>query len=151
MLLGTFGSAKASIEFARLHGLPVPAGSRRRLADDKVAIDSIVGDVHGKDVIVLDDEIATGGSMLELIDRLDQEGVGQIAIACMQGIFAGKAIERFRAADRIAEIVTTNTVPIPGEQRLSNMTILSIAPLLPKAIHNIHEGEPVSSLFVHTL
>ena len=145
------GNAKAASQFARLLGLPVAAGSKRRLADDKVVIDSIVGDVHGKDVIVLDDEIATGGSMLELVNRIDQEGVGKISIACTHAIFSGKAIERFGACERISEIVTTNTVPIPAEKRLPNMTTLSIAPLLSKAIHNIHEGESVSSLFVHTL
>src|SRR5690606_33427954 len=80
------GNAKAASQFARLLGLPVAAGSKRRLADDKVVIDSIVGDVRGKDVIVLDDEIATGGSILEMIDRLDQEGVGEISIACTHGI-----------------------------------------------------------------
>jgi ribose-phosphate pyrophosphokinase len=145
------GNAKAATQFARLLGLPVAAGSKRRISDDKVVIDSIVGDVHGKDVIVLDDEIATGGSIMELVDRIDRERVGKISVACTHGIFSGTAIERFAAADRISEIVTTNTVPVPDHKRLPNMTILSIAPLLADAIHNIHEGESVSSLFVHTL
>lgn len=145
------GNAKAATQFARILGLPVAAGSKRRLADDKVVIDAIVGDVAGRDVIVLDDEIATGGSMLELIDRIDQEGVGRISIACTHGIFSGKAIERFGGVDRIGEIVTTNTVPIPEHKRLPNMTVLSIAPLLARAIHNIHEGASVSSLFPNTL
>jgi len=145
------GNAKPSAQFARLLGLPVAAGSKRRLADDKVVIDAIVGDVDGKDVIVLDDEIATGGSMLELIECLDRHNAGHISIACTHGIFSGKAIERFAAMDRVDEIVTTNTVPIPPEKRLPNMTVLSIAPLLARAIHNIHEGESVSQLFVNTL
>jgi ribose-phosphate pyrophosphokinase len=145
------GNAKAATQFARLLGLPVAAGSKRRLADDKVVIDAIVGDVEGKDVIVLDDEIATGGSMLELIDHIDKEGARKISIACTHAIFSGKAIERFAECTRIDEIVTTNTVPIPEHKRLPNMTILSIAPLLARAIHNIHEGESVSSLFMHTL
>jgi ribose-phosphate pyrophosphokinase len=145
------GNAKAATQFARLLGLPVAAGSKRRLADDKVVIDAIVGDVAGKDVIVLDDEIATGGSMLELIDHIDKEGARKISVACTHAIFSGKAIERFAATERIEEIVTTNTVPIPEHKRLPNMTILSIAPLLARAIHNIHEGESVSSLFMHTL
>jgi ribose-phosphate pyrophosphokinase len=85
------------------------------------------------------------------VDRLDQEGVGRISVACTHGIFSGKAIERFAAADRIDEFVTTNTVPIPDHKQLPNMTILSIAPLLAKAIDHIHEGESVSSLFVNTL
>ena len=145
------GNAKPATQFARLLGLQVAAGSKRRLSDDKVVIDAIVGDVDGKDVIVLDDEIATGGSMLELIDCLDRHNVGRISIACTHGIFSGKAIERFSSTNRIDEIITTNTVPIPVEKQLPNMTVLSIAPLLAKAIHNIHEGESVSQLFVHTL
>ena len=145
------GNAKSATQFARLLGLPVAAGSKRRLADDQVVIDAIVGDVDGRDVIVLDDEIATGGSILELVEKLDEHGVGRICVACTHGIFSGKAIERFRASDRVDEIVTTNTVPISEEKRLPNMTILSIAPLLARAIHNIHAGESVSRLFVHTL
>lgn len=145
------GNAKPATQFARLLGLTVAAGSKRRLTDDEVVIDAIVGDVEGKDVIVLDDEIATGGSMLELIECLDRHNVGRISVACTHGIFSGRAIERFAATDRIDEIVTTNTVPIPPEKRLPNMTILSIAPLLARAIHNIHEGESVSQLFVNTL
>lgn len=145
------GNAKSATQFARLLGLPVAAGSKQRLTDDKVVIDAIVGDVDGKDVIVLDDEIATGGSMLELIEKLDEHNVGRISIACTHGIFSGKAIERFATADRIDEIVTTNTVPIPAAKRLPNMTVLSIAPLLADAIHNINEGESVSRLFVNTL
>lgn len=145
------GNAKAATQFSRLLGLQVAAGSKRRIADDKVVIDAIVGDVEGKDVIVLDDEIATGGSMLELIDCLDRHHVGRISIACTHGIFSGQAIERFSNTDRIDEIITTNTVPIPPEKQLPNMTILSIAPLLARAIHNIHEGESVSQLFVNTL
>lgn len=145
------GNAKPATQFARLLGLTVAAGSKRRLTDDEVVIDAIVGDVEGKDVIVLDDEIATGGSMLELIECLDRHNVGRISVACTHGIFSGRAIERFAATDRIDEIVTTNTVPIPPEKRLPNMTVLSIAPLLARAIHNIHEGESVSQLFVNTL
>src|SRR4028119_2232157 len=59
------GNAKTATQFARLRGLPVAAGSKQRLADERVVIDAIVGDVSGKDVLVLDDEIATGGSIME--------------------------------------------------------------------------------------
>lgn len=144
------GNAKQATKFAHSLKLPVAAGSKRRMADDKVKVDMIVGDVAGKDVIVLDDEIATGGSMVEIVEKLDEAGANRISIACTHGLFAGSAIERFRAlGDRIDEIVTTNTVPLTPEKRLPNMTVLSIAPLLASAIHNIHCGESVSQLFVH--
>lgn len=144
------GNAKQATKFARLLGLPVAAGSKSRLADDKVKVDMIVGDVAGKDAIVLDDEIATGGSMIEIVEKIAEAGARRISIACTHGLFSGPAIERFRAAgDRIDEIITTNTVPLTPEKMLPNMTVLSIAPLLASAIHNIHCGESVSQLFVH--
>ena len=144
------GNAKQATKFAHLLGLPVAAGSKRRMADDKVKVDMIVGDVKGKDAIVLDDEIATGGSMIEIVEKIAEAGARRISIACTHGLFSGPAIERFRAAgDRIDEIITTNTVPLTPEKMLPNMTVLSIAPLLASAIHNIHCGESVSQLFVH--
>ena len=143
------GNAKPATQFARQLGLPVAAGSKQRLADDQVVIDAIVGDVTGKDVIVLDDEIATGGSIVELLDRLREHGVGRIAIACTHGLFTGKAVDRFRVQPAVAEIVTTNTTPLtPEKLRLPNLSVLSIAPLFSEAIRRIHEGESISSLFV---
>lgn len=142
------GNAKSATAFARLLGLPVAAGNKQRLADDRVVTDTIVGDVEGRDVIVIDDEIANGGTMLELLHRLRERHVGRIAIVCTHGLFTGKAIERLGSQPDIAEIVTTNTVPVPPEKRLPNMTVLSIAPLLADAIQHIHNGESVSSLFI---
>ncbi len=75
------GNAKTATQFARLLGLPVAAGSKQRLADDRVVIDAIVGDVAGKKAIMLDDEIATGGSIIELLDRLKDLGCTEAAVA----------------------------------------------------------------------
>ena len=91
------GNAKTATQFARLLGLPVAAGSKQRLADDRVVIDAIVGDVAGKRAIILDDEIATGGSIIELLDRLKDRGCTQAAVACTHGLFAGAAVERLRS------------------------------------------------------
>jgi ribose-phosphate pyrophosphokinase len=143
------GNAKNATQFARSLGLPVAAGSKQRLADDKVVIDAIVGDVRGKNVIILDDEIATGGSILELLRKLRELDVQRISLACTHGLFTGRAIERLASCD-LQEIVTTNTVPVPAEKRLPNMTVLSIAPIMGEAIHRIHHGESVSSLFTHS-
>ena len=108
-----FGNAKTATQFSRLLGLNVAAGSKRRLADDRVVIDSIVGDVQGKRAIVLDDEIATGGSIVELLDRLADQGCTGAAVACTHGLFVGKAVERLRQHPMITEVVTTDTVPAP--------------------------------------
>jgi ribose-phosphate pyrophosphokinase len=141
------GNAKEAEAFARSLGLPVAAGIKQRVSDDRVVITSIVGDVTGRDVIVLDDEVANAGTLVELLDRLRERGVRRIDIATTHGLFTGPAIERLRRQTDVTEIVTTNTVPLPPEKRLPHMTVLSVAPLLGEAIRRIHHGESVSELF----
>ncbi len=140
-----FGNAKTASQFARLLGLSVAAGSKQRKADDKVVIDTIVGDVAGKRAIILDDEIATGGSIIELMDKLAEYGVTEASVACTHGLFAGKAVERLRDHPMISEVVTTDTVPRPANW--PDLKVRSVAPLFAEAIARIHAGESVSSLF----
>jgi len=140
-----FGNAKTATQFARLLGLPVAAGSKKRLADDQVVIDNIVGDVEGKRAIVLDDEIATGGSIVELLERLAEQGCTEASVACTHGLFVGKALDRLREHPMISEVVTTDTVPPPPDWPA--LEVRSVAGLFAAAIDRIHAGESVSSLF----
>ena len=139
------GNAKTATQFARLLGLPVAAGSKQRLGDDRVVIDAIVGDVAGKRAIILDDEIATGGSIIELLERLAEQGCQEAAVACTHGLFAGKAVERLRTHPMVSEVVTTDTVPAPTDW--PELRVRSVAGLFAEAISRIHAGESVSSLF----
>lgn len=141
------GNAKQASHFARMLELPVAAGSKQRLSDDRVVIDAIVGDVDGKNVIVIDDEIANGGTIVEVLQKLRERNVKRISVACTHGLFTGPCIERLRAEPDVAEFVTTDTVPLPAAKQLPNMTVLSVAPLLGEAIRRIHDGESVSGLF----
>jgi ribose-phosphate pyrophosphokinase len=141
------GNAKEASHLARILKLPVAAGSKKRLSDDKVVIEALVGDVDGKNVIVLDDEIANGGTILEVLEKLRERRVKRIAVACTHGLFTGRAIQRLRDQADVDEIVTTDTVPVAPDKRLPNMTVLSVAPLLSEAIRRIHVGESVSGLF----
>jgi len=139
------GNAKNATLFARLLGLSVAAGNKQRLADDRVIIDSIVGDVAGKRAIVLDDEIATGGSMIELLDKLAEAGSPGAAVVCTHGLFAGPAVDRLNRHPLITEVVSTDTVPAPSG--LERHVVVSVADLFAEAIARIHAGESVSSLF----
>ena len=143
------GYAKPAAAFARTLGLPVAAGAKQRFSDERVAITSIIGDVDGRKVIVLDDEIARGSTVLELLTRLREHHVPSVRIACTHGLFCDGALERIAAAPEVSEIVCTNTVPIPDGpgERHSKLTVLSIASPLAEAIRRIHEGESVSALF----
>jgi len=145
------GNAKSASHFARLLRLPVAAGSKQRLSDEKVIIEAIVGDVEGKNVIMIDDEIANGGTVLEMLKLLREHHIGRVTVVTTHGLFTGKAIECLGAQPDIDEIVTTNTVPLPPEKRLPNMRILSVAPLFAEAIQRIHNGESISSLFADTM
>jgi ribose-phosphate pyrophosphokinase len=140
------GNAKTANQFARLLGVPVAAGSKLRLADDRVVIEAIVGDVAGKRAIVLDDEIATGGSILELLGKLEEAGCPEIAVACTHGLFTGSAVGRLREHPAITEMVTTDTVP-PPLASWPELQVRSVATLFAEAIHRSHIGESVSSLF----
>ncbi len=141
------GNAKEAAAFARLLGIPVAAGAKQRFSDDRVTIASVIGEVAGRDVIVLDDEIAKGSTVLELLDRLRELGAGTVRVACTHGLFAAGALDRLGAQPDVEEIVCTNTVPLPDGHDHKKLTVLSIAPALAEAMRRIHNGESVSALF----
>ena len=141
------GHAKRSAKLARALGIGVAAGDKQRLSDDRVYISDIIGDIRGKDVIVFDDEIATGGSIIELVSKLREKQARKIILACTHGVFSGPAIERLTAMDDIEEIVTTNTVPIGPDKRLGNMTVLSVGSIFGEAIQCNLLGQSVGQLF----
>lgn len=141
------GNAKSASHLAQLLKLPVAAGNKRRLSDDRVIIETLVGEVAGKHAIILDDEIANAGTMIEILALLRAQGARRISIACTHGLFTGQSIARLQAQPDIAEIVITNTVPLAPAKRLPQMRVLSVAPLLAEAIRRIHDGESISSLF----
>lgn len=144
------GHAKRAARLARSLGVGVAAGDKERLSDEHVHISGIIGDISGKDVIVFDDEIATGGSVMGLIEVLREQNARKITLACTHGVFSGQCIARFREmGDLIEEIVTTNTVPIPPEKRLPNMTVLSAAPIFGEAIRRNVTGQSVGALFAY--
>jgi ribose-phosphate pyrophosphokinase len=141
------GNAKAAAALARMLGLPVAAGAKERLSDDRVEITSIIGDVAGRDVIVLDDEIARGTTILEILDRLRDHGAGTVRIACTHGLFCDGALKRIAAVPEVQEIVCTNTVALADSERDPKLHVISLAAALAEAIRRIHEGESVSALF----
>jgi ribose-phosphate pyrophosphokinase len=144
------GNAKQASVLARMLGLPVAAGAKERHSDQSVTISSIIGNVAGRDVIVLDDEIARGSTVMELLARLRDAGAGQVRIACTHGLFRDGALQRIAAWPEVTEVVCTNTVPIPESERDQKLHVISLAPALAEAIRRVHVGESVSALFEAT-
>ena len=141
------GYAKSAAAFARRLGLPVAAGAKQRLSDSRVSISAIIGEVADRDVIIVDDEIARGTTVLELLSVLRRQEVRSISVACTHGLFADGALEKLAAAEDVTDIVSTNSVPAGVSH--PKLTVLSVAPALAEAIRRTHDGQSVSVLFQH--
>ncbi|HKR71339.1 MAG TPA: ribose-phosphate pyrophosphokinase [Streptosporangiaceae bacterium] len=141
------GNAKQAAALAKRLGLPVAAGAKERISDDKVTITSIIGDVAGRNVIVLDDEIARGTTIIEILARLREHGARSVRVACTHGLFCDGALKRIAAWPEVQEIVCTNTVAMAESEGTDRLHVISVAPALAEAIRRIHEGESVSALF----
>ena len=107
---------------------------------------NVIGDVRGKRAIIVDDEVDTAGTLTETIHALEREGVSEIYACATHGVLSGPAIDRIEASS-LAELVLTDTVPLPPAKRIGRITTLSIAPLIGEAIKRIHRGESVGALF----
>ena len=144
------GSAKAAAQFAKDLNLPVAAGNKERISDNQVIISGLVGrSVQGfKKAIIYDDEIATGGSMLELSRLLIKHGIEEIWVAGTHGVFVRGGLEKLAALPQITEIVTTDTVFIPPEKRHPKLHILSVAPIFGDAIRRNYLRESIGDLFI---
>ncbi|MBU1661598.1 MAG: ribose-phosphate pyrophosphokinase, partial [Chloroflexi bacterium] len=127
------------------------AGNKERVSDSEVRISGLVGNqVRGhKRALVYDDEIATGGSILELSRLLIEQGVEDILVVCTHGVFTRGGMYRLATIPEISEIVITDTVYTPLEQRHPKLTVLSVAAAFAGAIqHNFHR-ESLGDLFVY--
>jgi ribose-phosphate pyrophosphokinase len=106
----------------------------------------VVGDVRGQTCVVIDDMIDTAGTITKAVDALFEDGAAEVIIAATHAVMSGPAIERLRNS-RASEIVITDTLPIPDEWKFDRLTVLSIAPLLGRAIREVFEDGSVTSLF----
>ncbi|MBP7687224.1 MAG: ribose-phosphate pyrophosphokinase [Thermoflexales bacterium] len=141
------GYAKKGRNFAQALNLPMAFIEKRRSGNDaKAQALTVIGDVAGKAVILVDDEVDTAGSMLGAVNILKQSGAGDVYLCFTHPILSPPAVERLRSLP-LKEIITTNSVPIPEEKMLPNLTQLSVAPLLGEVIRRIHEGQSVGAIF----
>jgi ribose-phosphate pyrophosphokinase len=121
---------------------------KRRSGPTEIEAMHVIGEVEGRNVILVDDMISTGTSISEAARACRKEGAKDIYICATHAVFAGKAIEKLSKAP-VKEVVVTDTIPMDGkEKELGNLRILSIANLLGEAIRRIHHSESVSSLFL---
>jgi ribose-phosphate pyrophosphokinase len=141
------GHAKRAGEFAQRLKLPLAIVDKRRLSDTAVETTAVVGEVAGKNCLVVDDEIAAGSTTVQTVAALLEHGANEVYAVATHGVLCGPAIERIQISP-IKQVVVSNTVAVPLEKRLEKLHVLSVAPLFGEAIKSIHTGESVSALFV---
>ncbi|MDU1123357.1 MAG: ribose-phosphate diphosphokinase, partial [Dermabacter sp.] len=106
----------------------------------------IIGDVQGKTCILVDDMIDTAGTIVQAVEALTKNGASSVVVATTHPIFSDPAVERLKNS-AVREVIATNTLPIPEEKQFEKLTILSIAPLLARAIRAVFDDGSVTSLF----
>ena len=141
------GFAKRGRNFAAELDLPLAFVEKRRIGNrnDREAL-SLIGSVDGKDVIIVDDLVDTAGSIQQAVELVKANGAGDVYVTFTHPVLSGPAYERLQKLP-IKEIVTTDTIPIPAEKTLPNITVLSVAGLLGEVILRSHEGRSVGELF----
>jgi ribose-phosphate pyrophosphokinase len=111
-----------------------------------VKVFDVVGQVTGRTCVVVDDMIDTGGTVVKSAEALFDHGATRVVVAATHGVLSGPAVDQLKNA-RISEVVLTNTLPIPEEKRFDKLTVLSIAPLIARAINEVFSDGSVTSLF----
>ena len=120
---------------------------KRRDSPNVAVFMYLIGEVKGKDVIVIDDMIDTAGTLIQAVEAVKREGARRVLACGVHPVLSGPAISRIAGSD-LEELIITNSIPLPPEKRLPNVHVLSVAPLLGEAIRRIHDEESVSTLFV---
>ena len=138
------GTKMARAYATRLHA-DLAIVDKRRISGSEISVEHVIGNVEGRDVVIVDDMISTGGSISEAARILRAAGAERIVIAVTHAVFCGPAIERLDAAP-VDRILATDSIP-QGAHRPRKLQLVSIAPLLAQTILSIHRSESVSSLF----
>jgi ribose-phosphate pyrophosphokinase len=141
------GFAKRARAFAELLDAPLAIIEKRRVGNlDRAELMNVIGEVRGRRAIIVDDEIDTAGTLVEIVRALEREGVTEMYACATHGVLSDPAVERIRDSS-LREVVITDSVPLVPAKRLAKITTLSVAPLIGEAIKRIHRGESVGALF----
>lgn len=142
------GRVRVADQWSDRLGAPLAIIHKRRDPDvpNQVQVHEVVGDVRGRTCVLVDDMIDTAGTICQAADALFDQGAAEVVVTATHAVLSGPAVERLRAS-RISEVIVTDTLPITDELRFPQLTVLSIAPLLARAIREVFDDGSVTSLF----
>jgi len=139
------GASRRARNLAQALNVPMAMIEKRRTGQNTQVL-SVIGDVKGMNAIIYDDEIDTAATLMDAVKVIKERGARDIYACATHAVFSDPAIERIKASP-IKEVVVTNTIPIPPEKMLPQITILSVGPLIGEVIRRIHLGLSVGELF----
>ena len=141
------GITKRARDLAAKLDTPLAIIEKRRLGNsDQTESLNVIGEVTGKVALIVDDEIDTGGSLINVASTVMRRGAKAVYSCCTHPVFSNDAIPRI-ASSPVKELVVTDTIPVPPEKHLDKITVLPIAPLLGEAIRRIHTGQSIGAMF----
>ena len=141
------GSSKKAYKYSEFFKCPMALIDKRRSGnDDNAKAIHIIGDVEGKNALIFDDEISTGGTMVEAINIVKQHGAKAVYAGCVHPVLCGDAVKKIKNSE-VEEFVVTNTIPVDEEKRIDKIKVLSIAPLFAETIKRNNEARSVDDLF----
>ncbi len=147
LVAGDVGESKDVGHYAARLDLPIAIVDKRRHGDDEAArAVNLIGDVKGKTALIVDDEVASGGTLVEAAKFVLDRGAVAVEACVVHPVLSGKAVERIEASP-LRQLVTTDTVPLTERKRSAKIHVKSVAPLFAEAIRAIHDGSSVSRLF----
>lgn len=142
------GGVERARAFAKRLSSSLAIIDKRREKANVSEVMNVIGDVKGRDTLLLDDMIDTAGTIVQAASALKEKGARKVFATCTHAVLSGPAIEKINNSE-IEELIVTNTIPLDSKQRqCGKLTVLSIAPLLAEAIKRIHEESSISSLFI---
>jgi len=142
-----FGISKRAHDVAARLNAPLAIIEQRRIGNvDKKEALTFVGEVKDKTALIVDDEISTGGTLVNVVSAILERGAKEVYACATHPVFSGPAIEKI-AASPIKEVTVTDTIPVNDNKKLDKIKVLSIGPLLGEAINRIHTGQSVGALF----
>jgi len=142
------GNTKRARVYAQRLGGELAIINKRRISGEDIEVGQMIGEVRGKNVLMMDDMISTAGTIVNAAKLCREHGAKKIYVGATHAVLCGPAIERLSGAE-IDELVVTDTIPVTAEKQnaLKNLRVLSVAELMGEAIHRIHNNESVSNLF----
>jgi ribose-phosphate pyrophosphokinase len=141
------GSVKMARAYAKRLGVGLAVVDKRRPRPDAVEMMNVIGEVEGKNVVIFDDVVSTGATLVEAAEALKRAGARDIYAACTHAVLCGDAVERIRRSS-VRELIVTDSIPHDADKLGPTIKMLSVAGLLGEAIRRIHDEESLSSLFI---